>query len=211
MIRFFDKLNDLNDTEYMKRLVTYLIAPVLTGIKPSSTITLNDEKRKLCSRFLEYGDEFIKSLDLNYKIMKTSPKGIVILVYNKSQLEKYIYINKNKQFLCKLGYGQDFSLEKCLSCLKTKFEALEFPHEAGVFLGFPLEDVIEFMNNNKNFLCSGYWRVYHNENSARELFRLYDKSKELVANCILEDLSLLDIKNTLYNIYVNETLVNIAI
>lgn len=211
MIRFFDKLNELNDTEYMKHFVTYLIAPVLTGIKPSSTITLNDEKRKLYSCFLDCGSEFIKSLDLDYKVMKNSPKGIVLLVYNKTQLKKYLYLNKNKQFLCALGYGQNFSLEKCLNCLKSKFEALDFPHETGVFLGFPLEDVIEFMNNNKNFLCSGYWRVYSNEHSAKEIFSFYDKSKELVANSILDDLNLIEIKNNLYNIFAKENIKTIAI
>ena len=37
----------------------------------------------------------------------------------------------------------------------------EFPHEIGVFLGYPLADVIGFIENRgKNFTACGYWKVY---------------------------------------------------
>ena len=35
-----------------------------------------------------------------------------------------------------------------------------FPHEIGVFLGYPVEDVEGYMQNDgKNFLLVGYWKM----------------------------------------------------
>lgn len=43
----------------------------------------------------------------------------------------------------------------------------EFPHEIGIFLGYPLEDVVQFeKQNGKGFCYSGYWKVYKNKNRA---------------------------------------------
>ena len=36
-----------------------------------------------------------------------------------------------------------------------------FPHEMGLLLGYPVEDVTGFMvHGGKNSLYSGYWKVY---------------------------------------------------
>lgn len=39
----------------------------------------------------------------------------------------------------------------------------DFPHEMGILLGYPVEDVEGFIiNNGKNELYTGYWKVYDN-------------------------------------------------
>lgn len=50
----------------------------------------------------------------------------------------------------------------------------EFPHEIGIFLGYPLEDVEGFMyHKEEGCKCIGFWRVYGDEKKARETFRSY--------------------------------------
>ena len=45
----------------------------------------------------------------------------------------------------------------------------EFPHEMGAFLGYPLSDVKGFIEHEgKDFLCSGYWKVYSDETGAKK-------------------------------------------
>ena len=40
-------------------------------------------------------------------------------------------------------------------------EAADFPHEIGVFLGYPLEDVVGFIRHRgKCFTCCGCWKSY---------------------------------------------------
>ena len=55
-----------------------------------------------------------------------------------------------------------------------------FPHEIGVFLGYPLEDVIGFIKNSgQNSICTGCWKVYYNECEALKLFKRYKKCREV--------------------------------
>ena len=64
----------------------------------------------------------------------------------------------------------DMELESALEHLKERTNGcLEFPHEIGVFLGYPLEDVVGFIHNNgKNFQLAGMWKVYGDREEAKK-------------------------------------------
>ena len=56
----------------------------------------------------------------------------------------------------------------------------EFPHEIGLFLGYPAEDVKGFIENKAaSSKCSGCWKVYGDEQTAMNLFEEY---KEVYRN-----------------------------
>lgn len=60
----------------------------------------------------------------------------------------------------------------------------EFPHEIGVFLGYPLADVIGFIENRgKNFTACGYWKVYTDPTAAQAEFDRYKKCERIYARC----------------------------
>ena len=60
----------------------------------------------------------------------------------------------------------------------------EFPHEIGVFLGYPLADVIGFIQNRgKNFTACGYWKVYTDPTAAQAEFDRYKKCERIYARC----------------------------
>ena len=71
----------------------------------------------------------------------------------------------------------------------------EFPHELGVILEYPVEDVKGFIDNRgKNCLMERYWKVYHNRERAEEIFRQYDQVKEtamreIVSGCTLSQVA----------------------
>ena len=47
----------------------------------------------------------------------------------------------------------------------------EFPHEIGVFLGYPLSDVVGFIENSgRNFTCCGCWKAYGDPQAAQRHF-----------------------------------------
>lgn len=51
------------------------------------------------------------------------------------------------------------------------FEKDGFPHEVGLFLGYPLDDVTGFIEQKgKNYKCCGIWKVYGNEKQTQMLF-----------------------------------------
>lgn len=50
------------------------------------------------------------------------------------------------------------------------------PHEIGLFLSYPPEDVRGFIENKAcRFKCAGLWKVYGDEERAKELFRQYKR------------------------------------
>ena len=62
--------------------------------------------------------------------------------------------------------------------LAFSYPGKAFPHEIGVFLGYPIEDVIGFINNKGcNFKCCGYWKVYGDKEKAIKEFARYDKCR----------------------------------
>jgi len=109
------------------------------------------------------------------------------LIYNKEQLSKYVFRKDNKDFLMQLGYSNKNDINNYLYMLKNRYKEFNCPHELGVFLGFPLNDVMDFMNcKNKKCLSCGYWLVYNNLQEAQETFSMYDKVKEHTVNHILK-------------------------
>ena len=67
--------------------------------------------------------------------------------------------------------------EDALKLLQSKLQAQEeFPHEIGIFLGYPLGDVIGFIKNaGQNCKCVGCWKVYCNECEAIKAFARFKK------------------------------------
>lgn len=60
----------------------------------------------------------------------------------------------------------------------------DFPHEIGVFLGYPLEDVIGFVRHKgKNYTCKGYWKAYGDPEAARARFASYRKCTDVYLRC----------------------------
>lgn len=56
----------------------------------------------------------------------------------------------------------------------------EFPHEIGLFLGYPPEDVCGFIENRAGgYKCVGEWKVYGDADKAKEIFAKYRKCTEV--------------------------------
>lgn len=120
------------------------------------------------------------------------PKGLVLTklrersgralmyVYRTSELERSLACPMVQGFLKECGYDS-FELEAVLSHLRKRLTASEeFPHEIGVFLGYPLADVIGFIQNEgRDCLCCGCWKVYSNECEALRTFARLRKCKEV--------------------------------
>ena len=84
------------------------------------------------------------------------------------------------ELLRQAGYG-DESCERCVARLACRFrEDKEFPHEVGLVLSYPPEDVKGFIDHRASgFKCVGLWKVYGDEEKARSLFEKYRKCTEI--------------------------------
>lgn len=73
-------------------------------------------------------------------------------------------------------------LRRCLAQLMRRMQQAdsEFPHEVGLFLSYPPEDVKGFINNEAaNYKYIGLWKVYGDEEGAKRTFARYKKCTEL--------------------------------
>ena len=102
------------------------------------------------------------------------------------------------ELIQKYGYT-DMQVERVLAHLSDRIrgfnrKGMGFPHEIGVFLGYPLDDVKGFIENaGKKYLMIGYWKVYSDLAGARTAFMEYDRAKDCAVNEFLTGKSIREI------------------
>lgn len=184
-LQFVKALHKLEGKEYIASLVAFGAAPTLKGKKPSSLLAFNNRGKNHLALWKRYGPEICKELELHYYELKNGDENMLVLFYRKAMLEWHVSNKRSLQFLRSLGYGRAETLEQKLQVLKQRFKE-HCPHEVGIFLGIPLEDVIGFIKHKgKEYLMCRYWKVYWNPRRAELIFRDYDKARSSVAIAVL--------------------------
>ena len=80
--------------------------------------------------------------------------------------------------LCNMTFSSKEELDRLKSRVAECKEG--FPHEIGVFLNYPLGDVIGFIENKgHNYKCKGCWKVYCNECETQKTFQRYQKCRNV--------------------------------
>lgn len=136
-----------------------------------------DSKRNLYEEWT-LNREFIKSeLKIQFYQLKITEESVHILFYDPYLLKEVLVKEKNIRFLSRFGYSEEMELFKALEKLETRYSNA-CPHEIGVFLGYPVDDVLDFIYpSKKECLMKGYWKVYNDLDKAKETFIKYDRSK----------------------------------
>lgn len=195
---FASYLNGLDEKEYLINMLTFNISPTIYGLKPSTLITLSDKNKNLYTSWMKYGEEFLENLSINVLKLKQGEDYCVLLFYDKILLEKSIRNEKVQRFLSTLGYEVKENLQNILQYLSFRYNIYNCPHEIGIFLGIPIEDVETFINcKDKECLACGYWKVYHNKELALKTFNTYDASKQHTATLLMQGMDLGSICSTI--------------
>ena len=139
-------------------------APTLAGIKTGSLFPCPCEDR-----------EALLS-DIRQLNRRLSPKGLCLLpirflagqallyLYRPAVLRRDLRDARATERLRQAG-DEDESCARCVARRACRFrESGEFPHEVGLFLSYPPEDVKGFIDHRANdFKCAGLWKVYGDE------------------------------------------------
>jgi hypothetical protein len=184
---YLEKIEGLRGKDYLSAVVAYHIAPTIEKIKPSSIVTFNNHRRELYSLWKKYKYCFLNYYGLDFCELKSDNEQISILFFDRKLLNEVIFDNENMLCLKEFNYSPHMTLEEALHFLQERFE-YAFPHEIGIFLGFPLEEVKQFIEYpERNGLLYGYWKVYENLEYAKFKFILYDRTKIKIINRILRE------------------------
>ena len=177
-------------------------APALSGIKIANIFTYQyDSKKELEKEVSSYND-ILSLKNIKVSIIKDNANKAIIYVYNEKELENYLLDDEIFEFLENYGYKSK-NIHESIDFLKTRMQYAEsFPHEIGIFLGYPLIDINGFINNyGKNSLYTGYWKVYHNKNEAIKIFDNYNKCRDFYISTFLNGKGILEIMDN-YQKYV---------
>lgn len=150
-------------------------APTLAGLKTGSLFNLPCRSRRELGEAVARGNRRLNPKGLYVAVLRQDRDSALILLYRRQELETDLCQREAAALLCQLGY-REVSLGGRLQELRRRLaERGDFPHEIGLFLGYPPEDVRGFMADCRghNCKCSGCWKVYGDEAAARDQFRRY--------------------------------------
>jgi hypothetical protein len=140
-----------------------------------------------------------------------------LFVYRRSRLTKDLSGKDTRRFLSFRGYDINNNLDEDIAHLKTRLELRnkysvdEFPHEIGLFLSYPLCDVIGFIKNRgRNFRLLGHWKVYSNVRAVKKLFKGYNECKNTFFKKFSEGISIPELIDTVWhdgNLYLSDKII----
>jgi hypothetical protein len=164
--------------------ILFAVFPILAGIKFGELVSFWEGSRKECWSFCESlcGEASIHARELH-----RTNRTFLVLFYDPAALDQVLAITRMRRLLRAYGYPPDGGKEEALARLRARFARYgnarcskqAFPHEVGVFLGYPPKDVEAFIaKGGKECLCCRYWKVYHDEPAAREVFCRIDAARQ---------------------------------
>ena len=160
-------------------------SPTLAGIKTGNIFTID---RSLISDIKEELRELnrcFKGKGLRAIPLKISEKNVIIYLYRPGKLKADLSSDEAKDILKKKGYCCDSIENAIVNLIHHIREDGSFPHEIGLFLGYPPIDVKGFMEDTrKGVKCVGYWKVYGDKEKAEKTFSNYRKCTEAYKKCL---------------------------
>ena len=151
-------------------------SPTLAGLKTGNLFTcpyngkneMMDALRSLNQRLVPKGVRIIP--------LRIAKHRVLVYMYRPKKLQNDLAVKEAADLLTAYGYSIE-DPDKCVVQLSGRLKVSEdFPHEIGLFLGYPPEDVKGFIENRaKGYNCNGCWKVYGDEQNAKKQFQRYEK------------------------------------
>lgn len=159
-----------------EQMIIEQCAPTLAGIKTANLFPCRYSDKHTLWHEIRNFNQALSHKGVRMIPVKAENGFALIYLYRPKMLEKDLEDTIAADLLRKFGYKYNCS-DKCIARLVKKFHDMEiFPHEIGLFLGYPPEDVKGFIENKaEGCKCVGCWKVYGDENTAQKCFANYKK------------------------------------
>lgn len=155
-------------------------APTLAGLKTANLFTCPCPDRQQVLSFVRQQNRRMRSKGLRMIPLRFSDQKALLYLYRPQKLWADLSNAEAKRLLQCRGYD----LHSCDRCVVQLMQRLrlsqDFPHEIGLFLGYPAEDVRGFIENSaKGCKIVGCWKVYGDEAAAQKKFDQYKKCTQV--------------------------------
>ena len=146
-------------------------APTLAGIKTGSLFPYRYTERTEAIRELRRYNQRLRPKGLRLLPLRMTDDFAMLYLYRPGRLSADLQNEEAAKLLRRAGYP-DFSETACIRELCRRLASIEaFPHEIGLFLSYPPEDVRGFMEHrDRDCKCVGCWKVYGDVQAARKKF-----------------------------------------
>jgi hypothetical protein len=154
-------------------------APTLAGIKTGSLFNVSISSDSDFRHDIVLFNRAMKDKGVRIIPLKVSEKYALIYLYRPDMLEHDLKDPLAASILERYGYKFK-NADRCVVDLARRLNSSsEFPHEIGLFLGYPPLDVDGFIKHPNEGYCEvGYWKVYSNVENARRAFRRFKRCTE---------------------------------
>lgn len=128
-----------------EQLLSRFCAPTLAGIKPASLFACSKQTYPhLRSLLCEYNRQ-LNGAGLFFRIMQEQQRALLLFVYCEPVLRQALAEPARRDMLLGYGYAEPNDIEQSLRHLQQRFaKKSSFPHEIGLFLGYPPADCAGF-------------------------------------------------------------------
>lgn len=183
-------MKNLGEARNDRRLETELIgncAPTLAGLKSANLFRYRYRDADTVLAELSEVNRLLNERGVYVETLCWEPNAVLVYAYRRSHLERELQGEQAREILSRYGYPMG-ELEGSLAFLKKRLKCYTcFPHEIGIFLGYPPEDVKGFIENRgKNCQYCGLWKVYGNAQERRKLFCKLQKCSEVYLRVFAE-------------------------
>lgn len=162
-------------------LDSYLVdqcSPTLAGIKTGSLFSIHGKSSTVIKQEIRRINLLLHGKGLLLLPLHSGSGYTLLYLYRPCHLAKDLRNPKSRAILRECGYQSSHPSSCLVQLIRRVRGEKDFPHEIGLFLGYPPEDVRGFIENphcvSKCRACSGCcWKVYHEPEKAQVLFEKY--------------------------------------
>ncbi len=158
-------------------------SPTLAGLKTGSLFSCFYENREEMRSAIRAWNQKLRDKGIRVLPLLYKNGTALIYFYRPVLLSRDLKNGETCRILAECGYNLT-TCERCIvHLIKRLSQSSEFPHEVGLFLGYPPEDVNGFIKNKAcGFKCVGCWKVYGDAEKAKKLFSRYKKCTQVYLN-----------------------------
>lgn len=169
-----------------EKSIAYHCATTIVGLKCSNLLNCNVKKHGDIKRKIRKLEKKFAGTNIVFKEINKN-KQTLLLVYQPEMIEEVLSNINVINFLSTYGYpSYDDNLFEFIEILSERIISLAvFPHEIGIFLGYPLEDVVGFIEN-RECKFSGFWKVYGDVNKAKYMFAKFENCRTHIMNLVYD-------------------------
>ena len=159
----------------MEETLVRMAAPTLAGIKTGSLFPYYYGSREALGEEMGRVNRLLIPRGLLLVLLRLTGRSALLYLFRPADLEKDLTDRAVRELLRCAGYPCS-GCGACLHHLLERFQKEEgFPHEIGLFLSYPPEDVKGFLENRDDYKAACLWKIYGDEDKARRLCAKYEK------------------------------------